>query len=122
MRAIVHLLKENAERSMLAGGLMHRSKRAGSLDHLVGGHLHDQRHCQAERLRRLEIDGQLEFHRLLDRQVGRLFPFENPPDVTAGEAIGIADARSITDQPADVGKLAQEIDCRQRMTRRRPTT
>src|SRR3984893_17142050 len=72
------------------------------LDHLVGGHLHDQRHCQAERLRRLEIDDQLEFHRLLDWQLGWLFPFENPPDVATGEAIGIANARTITDQPAHI--------------------
>ena len=78
-----------------------------SFDHLVSTRLHDQRHCQAERLRRLEIDGQLEFHRLLDRQVGRLFPFENALGVAAGEAIGIGNTRPVTDQPTDVGKLVR---------------
>jgi hypothetical protein len=57
---------------------------------------------------------------LLDRQFGRLFPFENAPDIAAGEAIGIGNARSITDQPANVGKLAQVVDRRERMARRQP--
>ena len=37
----------------------------------------------AERLRCLEIDGQLEFGRLLDRQIGGLFAFKDTPDVPA---------------------------------------
>ena len=44
-------------------------------------YLHDQRHGEAERLCRLEIDRQLEFHSLLHRQVGWLLPFENAPSV-----------------------------------------
>ena len=43
-----------------------RSKTVFLLDDLVGGHLHDQRHREAERLRRLEIEHQLEFGRLLN--------------------------------------------------------
>ena len=35
----------------------------------------------AERLRCLEIDGQLESGRLLDRQIGGLFAFKDTPDV-----------------------------------------
>ena len=45
---------------------------SGSLDHLVGGHLHDQRHGEAERLGGLEVDHKLVFGRRLHRQVGRL--------------------------------------------------
>jgi len=37
----------------------------------------------AERVRCLEIDGQLEFGRLLDRQIGGLFAFKDTPDVPA---------------------------------------
>jgi len=37
----------------------------------------------AERLRCLEIDGQLESGRLLDRQIGGLFAFKDTPDVPA---------------------------------------
>src|SRR5258708_1145836 len=89
-------------------------------DHLVGGHLHDQWHCQAERLRRLEVDGQLEFHCLLDRQVGWLFAFENSPRGAADESKGVGNARAVTDQPTDVGKLAQIINCRKRVARCQP--
>ena len=41
----------------------------GSLDHLVGGHLHDQRQCEAESFGGLEIDDQLEFFGLLNREI-----------------------------------------------------
>src|SRR5215471_15359469 len=46
-----------------------------------------ERHGDAERLRGLEIDDQLEFCDLLDRQVGRLLAFENPPGVDAKQAV-----------------------------------
>jgi hypothetical protein len=41
------------------------------LDHLVGADNDRVGHGEAERFRRLEIDGQLELGRLLDRQIGR---------------------------------------------------
>src|SRR5262245_4675638 len=48
-------------------GLMHRSKPALSLDHLVGNCEHCRPNVEADRLRRLEIDHQLEVGGLLDR-------------------------------------------------------
>src|SRR5258708_7490414 len=42
------------------------------------------------------------------------------PSIAAGEAISIGNARSVTDQPAKFGKLAQKIDCRERMALRQP--
>ena len=42
-------------------------------DHLVGTSEQCWRNCQAERLRGLEVQKQLNFHSLLDRQVTRLF-------------------------------------------------
>ena len=43
----------------------------------------NRRHFEAERLSGLEIDHQLEFGGLLDRQVGRLLAFKNPAGVDA---------------------------------------
>jgi hypothetical protein len=45
-----------------------RSKTVFLLDDLVGGHLHDQRHREAERLRRFEIDDEFELRGLLHRR------------------------------------------------------
>ena len=52
---------------------------AGSLDGLVGTRKQRLRHGEAEHLGGLQIDDQLEFGRLLDRQIGglgtlRIFP------------------------------------------------
>src|SRR5262245_65684014 len=88
------------------------------LDNLVGVGEQRRWHVEAERLRGLEVDDEFEFHRLLDRQVGRLFASENPRDVATGEAIRTCLAGSIAHQPTNVGKLAQKINCGHRMTRR----
>jgi len=49
-----------------------RAVRSALLDDLVGAREQRLRHRQAERLRGLQVDHQLEFGRLLDRQIGRL--------------------------------------------------
>ena len=46
-------------------------------DHLVGARRQAGWHLQAEGLRGLEIDDQLELGRLLNRQITRLLAFEN---------------------------------------------
>ena len=58
-----------------------------SLDHLVGAADQRQRHGDAERLGGLEVDVQLDFRPLLDRQVGGFLALENPPGIDAGWAI-----------------------------------
>jgi hypothetical protein len=55
-----------------------RRHRAPSFDHLVGGHLHGQRHRQAQRLRGPEVKNKLEFRGQDDWQVCRLLPFQSP--------------------------------------------
>ena len=56
------------------------------LNHLVGAAKQDCWHLQPHRLRRLEIDHQLELGRLLDGQLGRIRPFENLVDGTLRDA------------------------------------
>ena len=57
------------------------SKCDASVYHLVGEREQPVGNLEAERLRGLEIDGQLEFVRQLDRQIGRFCPFENEAGV-----------------------------------------
>ena len=57
-----------------------------SFDHLVGGHLHDQRHREAERLGRMQVDGEFELGRLQHRKLCRLSAIDDAagisPDLT----------------------------------------
>jgi hypothetical protein len=52
-------------------------------DHLVGAQQQRGRHGEAERFGRLHVDHELEFGRLLYRQIGRLGAFEDLIDVAA---------------------------------------
>src|SRR5271169_3231618 len=58
-------------------------------DHVVGECQQLRWHFEAERLGGLEVDHELEFGGLHDRQVGGLLPLENPPRVDASLAIGV---------------------------------
>jgi hypothetical protein len=53
------------------------SNAAPLFDHLVGAGEQRRRHFEAERLRRFQIDDQLELRGLLDGQIARLCPFED---------------------------------------------
>src|SRR5206468_4630979 len=88
------------------------SARGVSFDDLVGAAKDRLRNGQPQRLGSLEVDDQLEFGRLLDRQVGRLGAGENPPRISANLAPNGRLARSITDQSAELGGLTPLIDRR----------
>src|SRR5215472_15007694 len=83
-----------------SAGKFHFEPPFTSLDHLVGGHLHDRRHRQAERLSGLKIDHEFESCSLIDRQLSRLLALEDPSYVTSSSAIAISYIRSIAYQTA----------------------
>src|SRR6516225_9525097 len=90
----------------------------GSLDDLVGAANERERDREPERLCGLEVDDQLDFHRLLNRQVTQFGTFENSPCVDAHLPIGISKVRSIAHQAARSSELAIRINRGKGMTRR----
>src|SRR5207244_9412076 len=83
---------------------------AHSFNHLVGTAEHRDRHGDAERLCRLEIDEQLNFGGLLHRQVCGLLAFEDAPGIQAGQPILLLDAGSVRHQPTGRDERAIVID------------
>jgi hypothetical protein len=81
-------------------------------DHPVGKREQLVGNGQAERLRGLEVDDQLELGRLVDRQICRLLALENPRGMDAGAAIAVREAISIAHEAACPGHLAIDIDGR----------
>src|SRR5262249_34829558 len=72
---------------------------------------------EAERLRGPEINYEVKFRGLLDRQVGRLLAFENAASVDAGQAVRIGCARSVAHQTAGSGESVDRgnrVLCRER--------
>jgi len=74
-----------------------------------------QRHVEAELLRRLQVDDQLEFRRRLNRQVGRLFAFEDAIDVGCDAPINFDQISPIRQQRAASRENAEGRDRRQAM-------
>src|ERR1700682_1891991 len=89
-----------------------------SFDHLVCAAKQRQRESEAERLGGLQVDDQLDLHRLLDWEIGRLFAFENPARVDAHFAIGIPQTGSVAHKTARVSVIAERINRGDRMVRR----
>jgi hypothetical protein len=91
-----------------------RSPGAGySLDHLVGNGEHARRNGEAKRLGGLEIDDQLEFGGLLDRQITRLFALEDTVDIGRGapvelDIVSAVGCKPTLDRPVALGKNVRQ--------------
>ena len=79
------------------------------LDHLIGEGEQRRRNSEAERPGGLEVDDELEFGGLHDREVGGLLAVENPAGVDADLAIGISDAGPVAHQATGYDVFAQVI-------------
>src|SRR5829696_3566774 len=86
--------------------------RAASFDHLVGACEERFRHADAERLRGLKVENQLNLRGLLDRQVGRLVALENAADIDPSQAISVGEVGPVTHQAACGNEVAILIDSR----------
>src|SRR5258707_13280160 len=75
-------------------------KRAGVrlFDHLVGAAEDRLRNHEAERLRGFQVNEQLDFGGLLNRQVGRVLSLEDSAGVDAGQMICVVNAPTLTHQ------------------------
>jgi hypothetical protein len=64
---------------------------------------------EAEHPGGLRVDDKLEFGRLRNWQIRRVGPFEDAPTIDADLAHRIGQARTVTDQSADVGVVTKRI-------------
>ena len=78
-------------------------------DHLVGDGNQRRRDLEAERLRRFEVNDQLECCWLLNRQVGGIGTLDDLVDVNGGASTKIGNVYAVCDEAAYIYKLAESI-------------
>src|SRR5829696_6503469 len=93
---------------------------AFSFDNLVGTGEEGGREAQSEHVRRLEIEHELHFGRLLDRQLGRFRSLKDPVDKARRARVEVGVAHAVGQQAAVVREFARWIDGRQPVARGKP--
>src|SRR5260370_38077927 len=89
-----------------------RRHRAASFDRLVGASEQRWRHSDAERLRSLEIDHQLEVYGLFYRDISRTRSLEYSIYEMGSSLDNFRIARAITDQSASSRVFLELVNCR----------
>jgi hypothetical protein len=78
-------------------------------DHQVGAAEQRKRHSKAEAPGGFQIDDQLDFGGLLNWQIRRLLPLENPARINTGQAVTVQNIRSVAHKTAGERKLAVRV-------------
>src|SRR5262245_56665579 len=89
-------------------------------DHLVGAGEQRRGDFDVEQSCSLEVDHQLEFGRLHNRQIGGLSALEDTSSIDTNLAIHVGNTSAIAHQPAGLDILTHRIGCRKNMARRQP--
>src|SRR5262249_53876388 len=92
---------------------------ARSFNHLVSERDHRWRHCQAQRSRRLEIDGKFKFRGRLRRKLGRVGTLQDAIDVRSRAPEDIRRFWPVRHQAAFLDELSIRIDRGDPVLRRR---
>jgi hypothetical protein len=79
-------------------------------DHLIGAAEQHRWHFEAERFRSLEIDTQLEFGRLVKRDISRIGTPKNLIDEVGGAAIDFRLVNRMSHQSANFDEFAERIN------------
>src|SRR6476646_6552591 len=82
-----------------------------SFNHFVGYRDESRRWRKAERIGSFEVDGQLKFRRLHNRQICGLITLTDPTGVDTHLAICVRNTGSVTHQAPGDGKLALLENC-----------
>jgi hypothetical protein len=89
------------------------------IDHLVGAGEQRRRHVEAERFRGRQVHDQIEFGRLLDREVARLCPAQNLVDIVGGPPEHVRKVWSIGHQTPRFDEVPRPVHRRKPLAQRR---